>query len=495
MISFLYFSALCFSVNSYSTSSFLESSNIPEIGESSDNQISSQEYVRLGLVNVLALARVNGIIQDPLSDFYIQQLGMKISSSVEFSNESDSETYFFIVASRAINAFAMPGGYIGLNYGLVINSKSEDMLASVIAHELAHVAKRHLLSAKEEASKNSGLLIAGIIAGLLASASSKTTNSSIGNALLFGSLGASAEKQLSFSRKQEEESDLLGLQYLSRSGYDPKGMLEFHELLASLTSGSQVPEYLSTHPNSGTRIAEIALRTGHQTSANIPVTIRHTWFPYIKVRLHALDDLKEIALPQENESLNSFELYSIAMWHQRNKNYAKSNLFYEKTIATDPDNEYLLYSQAENYYDQKEFSKAISILKRLVSLYPYFTPARILLAQNYIETKDTINFCSTVEYAALPTSSKRVIYLRDQMVFKLRADCSLVKGKILEYHLLLANSILASGNIQGAYQQLKLALRIKNSNENEKVIIHKQLQLLHELDPENIPQIKTEKGQ
>ena len=161
---------------------------------------------------------------DPEVESYIQSLGDKL---VSYSDSNEQLFTFFVVNDPSINAFAGPGGMIGMNSGVILNSSNESELAAVMAHEITHVTQRHLARQFEEASKYSLLNTAALIGALLIGIS----NPDAGMAAMTGAAGLAAQNSANFTRANEQEADRIGMQVLAKAGYDPRGMPAFFEKL------------------------------------------------------------------------------------------------------------------------------------------------------------------------------------------------------------------------------------------------------------------------
>jgi predicted Zn-dependent protease len=194
------------------------------------------------------------ILEDPEVSEYIRSVGGKLSSQ---ANEGQQRFNFFVVKDNSINAFALPGGFIGVNSGLVLDTKNESELAGVIAHEVAHVTQRHIARSLAAQSRSSLVSTAAMLAAILVGAAAGGG----GDAAMAGVAAAQSlaiQQKISFTRANETEADRVGLGILARSGFDPKGMPDFFETMSRLAGGSEVniPEMLRTHPVTSTRIAE-----------------------------------------------------------------------------------------------------------------------------------------------------------------------------------------------------------------------------------------------
>jgi len=192
------------------------------------------------------------VVDDPLLQEYIQNLGEKLSSKVQ---EGDFSFHYFLVPENSINAFAIPGGFIGIHLGLVTNSDNESQLASVISHEISHVTQRHIARQIGENVPNTiqgGLVLLGAV--LLSAISGSSEILEAGTMLAPSMM---AQGQIDFTREMEIEADAIGIKTLVSSGYDPYAMAEmFNKLsLDSDPRNAAATEFLRTHPTSVNRAA------------------------------------------------------------------------------------------------------------------------------------------------------------------------------------------------------------------------------------------------
>jgi len=158
------------------------------------------------------------------------------------------------VLENDINAFAGPGGYIGVNSGLILMTEAESELASVIAHEIGHVTQRHLFRAAEAAGRLSIPTMAATLAAILLG----TQSPAMGQAAIMAIQAGSVQFQINFTRENEEEADRVGMQTLANSQFDPRSMPTFFERLQQSTRyyGQNIPEFLRTHPVTASRISD-----------------------------------------------------------------------------------------------------------------------------------------------------------------------------------------------------------------------------------------------
>lgn len=232
---------------------------LPDLGSSADALISNQEAQDYGASMVREMRALNMVVDDPLLEAYINDLGHRLSSD---SAKPKDHFSFFIVKSPDINAFAAPGGYIAVNSGLITITQSEAELASVIAHEIGHITQNHLQRAFE-ASKKDAPLMALVLLGAIAAGAGAGAGDAAG-AILMGGQGLLAQKQINFTRKDEIEADRAGIQTLANAGFDPDAMAEFFGRMADTmrtgSGGDDVPALLQDHPVTGNRISDAKAR-------------------------------------------------------------------------------------------------------------------------------------------------------------------------------------------------------------------------------------------
>ena len=229
----------------------LEKIELPDMGDSAGSLISPDEEKKLGEAFFRSLHRQIEINQDSEIQQYIQTIGEKL---VAHSDTPSYPFHFFVVMENVINAFAGPGGYIGVNSGLILMTESESEFASVMAHEIAHVTQRHLYRAYEESSRLSIPMAVATLGAILLG----TQSGAAGQAAIMAIQAGSVQFQIDFTREHEEEADRVGMQTLSSSTYDPRSMPTFFERLQQSTrySGQNVPEFLRTHPVTASRISD-----------------------------------------------------------------------------------------------------------------------------------------------------------------------------------------------------------------------------------------------
>lgn len=235
----------------------LHAAELPDMGSPAQAIITLEDEYRIGRMIVRGLRDSDQILDDPEVAEYIQSVGLKLASQAQ---EGHQNFDFFVVKDNEINAFALPGGFVGVNAGLILETKNEGELASVLAHEIAHVSQRHIARSIAEQSRSGLVSTAAMLAAILLGAA--TGSGDMAMAGVMAAQGLAIQNQISFTRDNESEADRVGIAFLANSGFDPNTMPAFFETLGRRAGASEgmVPEMLRTHPVSTTRISETRSR-------------------------------------------------------------------------------------------------------------------------------------------------------------------------------------------------------------------------------------------
>jgi beta-barrel assembly-enhancing protease len=349
---------------------------LPDFGDSAGSIVSPEYERRLGKIFLNQVRHFASVSKDPEVESYIQSLGYKLASH---SDNNEQPFTFFVVNSPGINAFAGPGGMIGMNSGVILNSSNESELAAVMAHEISHVTQRHLARQFEEASKYSLIQTAALIGAILIG----TQNSEAGAAAIAGIGGLAAQSQANFTRGNEQEADRIGMQLLVRAGYDPRGMPAFFEKLQQLSRYSQsaAPEFLRTHPLTTSRIADSRARAeefpeDEFTNSHSYDLIRYKLFvksskspgETTKVLLQALNDNHGSA--KEKLPIR----YGLAYAYIGKREFAHAKQQVDHLLKDDPDDVAYLLLAAKLETAQSKYDAAFRIFDKVYGLYPDYRP-------------------------------------------------------------------------------------------------------------------------
>ena len=223
---------LAFALAAASGAVIAQSRNLPDIGSSAGNVLSPAKQAEYGAMVLAQLRHEGYIIDDPLLDGWMRDVGSRLGGASERPNQPFT---FFMLRDRQINAFATLGGYIGMNAGLILEAQREDEVAGVLAHEIAHVTQQHVLRGAERAQRDSLPIMLATLGAIIAAqqAGGNSSGDATAAAVMSG-MGLIAQRQIDYTRDNESEADRLGIRNLARSGYDPEAMADFFQTLQSV---------------------------------------------------------------------------------------------------------------------------------------------------------------------------------------------------------------------------------------------------------------------
>ena len=429
---------------------------LPDFGDSSSKAFSNADERAIGEAFMREIRSRLTIVDDPEVEQYIQWIGYRLVSESDYNNLGFT---FFVVADNQINAFAAPGGYIGANSGLITASESESELASVLAHETAHVTQRHIARSIELAGRNNIPAIAGLIAAIIIG----TQNSQAGAATAAAVVGTQAQKQIDFTRANEKEADRVGMQLLESSGFDPRAMPAFFEKLQSESRYyRKPPEFLSTHPVTTARIADTRGR-----AEKYPYRQYHDGLSYslVKAKLRAqlefepkeaVEYFRNLIDSGTYKSLPAAR-YGLAISLQRAGRPQEANVILRELLKEHPDRMSFRAALGENEFRRGDVNEALKIFAEGLSVFP----DNKMLVRGYtnalIQTGQGRRALEVVEtYGRL--------HDLDAALYRTRAEAFQQLGDSAESHMSLAEYYYQSGDLGAAIHQLKLASRVPGND-------------------------------
>jgi predicted Zn-dependent protease len=262
--------------------------DLPDLGEVSRQYFSDQDEQALGRAIMRDVYSDPRYLDDPEIESYLNQLGYKL---VSVSSRNQREFIFFVVDDPTINAFALPGGNIGVHTGLLLTAQSESELASVVGHEIAHVTQDHIARMVASQSQSYWPTMAALALALLAARS----NPNVAGAAIASTQAYSAQSQLNYSRDYEREADRLGFDMLTHAGFDPHSMSSFFSRMqrASRFYDSNAPAYLRSHPLTSERIADMEARSESAPYQQVQDSLD---FQLVRARLRARESSPDDAV-------------------------------------------------------------------------------------------------------------------------------------------------------------------------------------------------------
>jgi len=427
--------------------------NLPDLGNSADRLLSTGAETRLGQAFMRSVRTALPVLDEPLLVNYLETLGNTLVAADQHANGNFT---FFLIDAPVVNAFAGPGGYIGVYSGLILAAETESELAGVIAHEIAHVTQRHLLRGFEDQSQFSipatALLVAAAILGAQVSPDA-------GMAAIAGIQAATVQRQINFTRDNENEADRLGIATLAHAGYDPHAMAGFFGRLAQ--SGrlydNQAPEFLRTHPVTSNRIADALSRADEFGAHQRPDSLR---FQLVRARLRERSYQRaEQAVTYFRDSLREgryrseiAERYGDALALLRARHFAEAQTEISKLLAASPQQAEFIILAARLQLAQQHPAAALVQLKQALAHMPDVWPLRVAYAEALIANDQPQQALDELTAVERQRPGHAVLYdLLEQSAMK--------AGNQAATHRFRAEKHYAEGDVEAAIRQLEIALR------------------------------------
>lgn len=466
------------------TSSTAQSIQLPDIGDPASVYFDADDEQKLGL-DIMRRLRDRGAVMDDVQlNEYLNSIGQRI---VTYADHHGAPYTFFMVRDPGINAFALPHNFIGINAGLLLATQREDELAGVIAHEIAHVSQRHIARAIADMKRLSLPMAAAMIAGAALAAASKQA----GQAAMVGSMAASAQHQISFTRANEQEADRMGMQLLANAGFDPQGMTDFFGKLERLSSGearNQLPEMLLTHPRPESRAAD--------TQDRIPVPPIRRADPRDRKAYELAMARTRALLAEDNHTLireletrlskgdfthETAERYAYALALRQAGRYDDAQQQVARLLRGDPDRLAFRIEAAEIALSRGDWTQAQRLFEDARQLYPDdFTLA--------------MHYGRALANQGNPQQAMRLLqpHLRrrpnDPQLYATYAQAAQRAGDRAETHATLAEYHYLNGELLAAVEQLEIGLRNPGLSPDQEARLRARLkQLRAEAIAQNLP--------
>ena len=435
---------------------------LPLIGDRLSGAVSQTEEEILGRQFLRDLKRETKILYDPIVQEWTELFIYKIGESSKVNKKAFE---LLIIEDNNLNAFAAPGGIIGVNAGLYKYSDNEAQFASVIAHELAHLSQRHFARQVLENSDRSNANMATLLASIVVAVATRSP------AAVIGGQGIIATQSLRYSRLYETEADREGFVTLEKAGYRTQEMSEMFRNMQEVRrlSGDNVPEFLLTHPITTRRITESRERARQSDESGIIDTLN---FKLIKQRVRYLmtDNLSIRAL--ENEKYDSDDgKYFSALLERKKLNFSKSIEILEELEKKYPDNLIIKTTIAETYTESGNIGKSKSYTQDLLEIslgnYPlsYNLATAHIMEDNFLAAEqilEDIKFYRPVDINLLKDLS----------------EVQLKSNNLLGYHLTNSEYLFYSGRYEEALRDLQRARSIATNNFKIREIITERILIL-----------------
>jgi beta-barrel assembly-enhancing protease len=334
----------------------------PELGSRANIDFSHYQAASMGRSMLMKLNNKNALINDPLAQSYLQNIAETVADPIR---RNGKKTHLFIINSNAVNAVAMPGGYIGINTGLILRTKTESQLAAVIAHETVHVMQNHIARMISAAKRHKVPYMLGLAA---AAGLSLSGNGGAATGAAMSGMAASAESQLSFTRQEEQEADHFGILALAESKYNPQGMLDFLHLMHNQDPSSlgQNTLHISSHPHMRTRISEANNRLAQIKAQAHKSSLRYYLFKARIIALTAKDKHNTSKYLLQN---NTAQQYLRALELGNKRQWQTANQIASRLSEQHPEQWWfsLLSARSSAHYDKK---LSLKLYSQLLDYYP-----------------------------------------------------------------------------------------------------------------------------
>jgi beta-barrel assembly-enhancing protease len=431
---------------------------LPSLGDRISGTVSLGQEYAMGQQFLSSIRRSAPTISDPLLNTYLENVTYKLASR---SQLKDHRLSFVIIDSEALNAFAAPGGIIGVNTGLFLNAQTEAEFASVMAHEIAHVSQRHFARGIDEAQAGRIPAMASLLASVIIMA---TSDSGHGAAAIAASQGRALENQLRFSRSNETEADRVGQDTMFNAGFDPDGMTTlFERLLAINRFGRRPPEFLLSHPLTESRVSSSRGRASRYPRQQYTPSLE---YQIMRARVVGHYAANKADLVLEHERLLEYSTsdftrdanrYALAIAYYENEQYAQASATLAPLLEKDPNRISYAVTQAEILTEQNEPGQAILFLERHLAI----NPGNHALTMAHVDALIAARSYSTASEIMERHSLSRPD--DHQLWFKL-AETQGQAGNISKVHQARAEYFRLIADYQRARQQLQLALQIESDS-------------------------------
>lgn len=427
----------------------LHAEGLPDLGDESANIISPQMERRIGEQSMFQIRASEQYLNDPEVTDYLNRLGKRL---VAHSSEPSQPFEFFIIDDTAINAFAMPGGFIGVNTGLIMLSQSESELASVLSHEISHVTQHHLARMISGRKYDSLAALATVAIAILAA----RNNPQAAQAGIVGAQGGLLQRQLDFTREHEKEADRIGIDLLQKSGFDPHAMPGFFDRLQKATQllEGNAPTYLRTHPLTTERVADVGNRVQHIPFKLVADSLD---FHLIRARLTAMQKTPreaisyfQSALGEQRFGNQTAQRYGLVLALLRNRQEKQAAQEFAILLKQAPRNATIATLSGRIRQLDKENVGVLDFYRTMLKEYPthralIYDYAQLLLGmQHYSEALTLLDQQISRDG-------------NDAALYEFQARAYTALGRHQEAHHVLSYYQILYGNLRGAIEQLELA--------------------------------------
>lgn len=460
--------------------------DLPQLGNPADVALSPADEVLIGKQVVAELYHYDYVLEDLELQEYLSAIGWRLAAN---GSDTPPPFNFYVIADPRINAFALPGAHIGFNAGTILSAQSESELASVLAHEEAHVTQRHAARGENDNQVATLATWAAVLAAILAG--SANPNVIIG-ALSLGQ-GINYNRQVSYTRQNEFEADRIGIRTLYASGFDPTAMAGFFARLEQQTRlyGSQLPEILQTHPVNTTRIAEATERAAQYPKRTVKDSPE---FVFMRARTRVLISdapnaimgfyAGEMAAKDTPENR-----YGYALTLSRVSRYEEAQRVLAPLLVGSFSRQINInLLQADILMGLGDTTDAFAVYDRTLEMYPHFAPA-------------ILEYANALVIAGKPEEARSVVLSHEQSLgtridtFKILAQAARASGNTAEAQYQTAEYQYRRGELRSAIEALNAGLRVASITTQDRArLAAKRQELLSSIPREELQRLQRQPG-
>ncbi len=462
--------------------------NLPDIGSPADATLSKNDEARLGRAIMAQIRKTGKVVEDPLITEYVNEIGHRIAAQA--NNDGLHDFSFFVIEDPVINAFALPGGFIGVHTGLLEATRNEDELAGVLAHEVAHVTQRHIARSIHSGQRQSMMSMAIMLGAILAAAAGAGGDAVQGAIAV--AQGTAAQQQINFTRSNEYEADRVGIEALANSGFDPQGMASFFEVISRSNTPMEyrTPEFLRTHPVSSARIAESRNRARSYPPVHTNDTVN---YGIARARiLVASQDTPEEAVryferePYEYQS--DVERYGRAIAYLNDGRNSDANRIFEELANREPEVIAYHIGLADAQLAMEAIDESVATFERARELFPRNVPLVIHYAEALLKLghADKAHEILLDLLNNVPPTPEQV---------RLIARAAIDAGEIAEAHYYMAEYRFMIGDLIGGVNFLRQALRVPELEEIQRIRFEARIDFIREfMSDEQLAQLSRSRS-
>lgn len=425
---------------------------LPELGDNSSAIVSPAQEYRLGRAWMRKLQGSTPTISDPILQNYLERQCYRLAFNSPLEHP---DLTLIVINDKQINAFAVPGGVIGINAGLLLHAETESEFSSVLAHELGHLSQRHFARMLAENNRNQWIYLGALLASIAVAASGDGQGA---YALGATTQAAAVQNHLSYSRLNEQEADRIGMQTLVNAGLDPHAMPRFFQRMEKQTRQvGAIPEFILTHPLTQSRIADTFNRANQY-----PNKLAEDGLDYqlarVRMLVQFMDDtgrgvahfrqyLKGETTLTDRERVNRLGL---ALTLTRDRQFDQAREALAPLLADDPQRVDYVIAEAEILLSERKFAEAASLLEKALALNPDSYPLLMYYAKARIANGEAALVTERLDAAARERND-------DAQLWRLLVDAYSASRNALGVYRARAEVFYLYGHEDKALEQLKLA--------------------------------------